>query len=422
MSPSTQITPFWHRLRAISLYPLQQGALWSLIALTLGRGIAWILPFSWLLNAILSAGVYTFAVAILRRTASGRMDPPEVTLDGESSGWSQLWLQLAFWALLMVSILVSAAFESLVPVVVTAIVLALSLPAATLSLAMDDNFGHALNPATWWAIASRLGWPYLAMAGLAGVILFSQANAQEMLLWALPEPLAVIAGYFVATYAVYMYFHLLGYVIYQYHEELGHEVETPAIALRNPNADPDQDVLDEAAERVLAGDSLGAETLLARRLQARGGTAAVHNQYRKLLRVRGDTATLLQHGREYLNVLMAQGQEKLALDLAKDCLAIDEDWAPLQAEHVQPLARRAAELGQAKVAVQLTEAFAEYHPGHGDVAANALVAAKMLAEKLGDERRALVVLRTARASLGPHAEVDAYLQLLEKLAAPTAKA
>jgi hypothetical protein len=418
MTPSTQIVPFWHRLRAISTYPTRGGALWTLIALTLASAVLYLLPFGFVVRLMLSAAAYAYAVLILRNTANGRFDAPEVNMDGEGAGYSQIALQFVFIVLMFLGFLLFGVFLGSI----VAIALALAMPGATISLAMDDNFGNALNPAQWWAIASRLGWPYLALAGLSAVIVISQANAQAMLEMVLGGFLAHVASYFVSTYAVFATFHLMGYVIYQYHEELGHEIAQPAIALRDRNADPDQDLLDEAAQLVLDGDSTGAEQLLARRLAARGGTAAVHTQYRKLLRLRNDAVESSRHGREYLNILMQQGQQKQALDLVKDCLALDPDFEPLQPEHILPLARRAAEIQQTQVAVQLTEAFAEYHPGHPDVAANAMIAAKLLAEKQGDERRALAVLKTARATLGPHPEIDAYLQFLDKLLAPMARA
>ena len=417
VTPNTQIVPFWHRLRAISTYPMRGGALWTLVALTAAGFLLYVLPFGFFFQLLITAATYAYAVLVLRNTANGNFESPEVNLEGDGAGWSQIILQFVF----VFAMVICFVFGGIAIGTVCAIVLALAMPGATISLAMDDDFGNALNPGQWWAIASRLGWPYLALAGLSAVIVISQANAQVFLEMLLPEFLAIAAGNFVSTYAVLMTFHLMGYVIYQYHEELGHEIEQPLV-LRDRNADPDQDLLDDAAQKVLDGDTAGAEQLLSRRLAARGGTAAVHTQYRKLLRLRNDAAESSRHGREYLNILMSQGQEKQALELVRDCLALDPDFEPLQPEHILPLARRAAELAHTQVAVQLTEAFAEYHPGHPDVAANAMIAAKLLAEKLGDERRALSVLRTARASLGPHPEIDAYLQFLDKLLAPVARA
>jgi hypothetical protein len=421
MTPAT-ITPFWHRMRAITTYPLRGGAVFALFGLTLARLIT-ILPLGLLgllLHVILWAGVYTYAVGILRNTANGHMDAPEFNVDGDSGGRAQLVLQFMFVLMLF------GGFAMFGPVggTIVAIGLGLAMPGATIALALDGSLWNALNPVTWLAIATRLGWPYLAMTALCAVIVVSEANAQAMLRF-LPPVLDVFAGYLVATYAVFATFHLMGYVIYQYHEVLGYEISRP-LRLRDPNADPDQDVLDEVEAMVLAGDTDGAEKHLEHRLRVRGGTPAVHARYRRLLQVRGDNAGLLRHGREQLAVLMAQDQHKAALELVRQCLALDPAFAPTQPELVAPLARRAATTAQAKLAVQLLSGFEARHPGHADVAANGLLAAKLLAETLGDDAAARTLLANVRRAVGTHdplrGEIDAYQQFLDKLAAPVARA
>jgi len=417
MSPSTQIVPFWHRLRAISLYPLRKGALMALAALTAASTLLYVLPGGFIFRLILSAAVYAYAVVILRATANGHLDAPEVSLGGESSGYWQIALQVVF----MIMMLLGFVFFGVAGGIVIAIALALGMPGATISLAIDDNFGHALNPATWYAIAARLGWPYLALAALCGVIVISQANAQMLLEYLLPDFLALIGSFFISTYAVFMTFHLMGYLIYQYHEDLGYEIDRP-LARRDPNADPDQDLLDEAAALVVDGDAAGAEKLIGARLRARGGTAAVHAQYRRLLRLRGDEDALIEHGGQYLEVLMEQGQDKPALELARECLALDPEFVVRRSEHVATLARRAAETAQPRVAVNLLEGFVQRHFTHPDAADHALAAAKLRVEKLGEDAHARALLKAMRQHTGNHPGIDGYLAFLDKLGAPVARA
>jgi hypothetical protein len=420
MSP-TRIIPFWQRLPAFALYPLKGAALVTLIALTLGSAFSAIFPFgggaTLILNFMLLCGAYAMAVQILRETAQGRMDSPEGIVEG-GAGKSQIVLQFCF-VLMMV---LGFAFGPGIGIAI-AILLAFAMPAATMSLAIDENFWHALNPGTWFAIAGRLGWPYFAMVMISAVILVSQGNAQAVLATVMGPIMAPVTGFFISTWALFMYFNLLGYVIYQYHEELGYEVEAP-LARPNRNADPDQDVLDEVAQMVLDGDTAGAEQRLAQQLRARGGTPAVHAQYRKLLRMRGDIAAASGHGREYLSVLLAQDNHKGAIELLRDCVQMDPEFRLTQPDQVAPLARRAADL-HPRVAVQLLADFAERFPTHADVAANALLEAKLRAEKLGDDAGARTRLAAVRAQLAydPLAgEIDAYLGFLDKLAAPVARA
>lgn len=418
MTP-THITPFWLRLRAITTYPMRGAAKYALLGLTV-LSLLTMLPMSFFFRALLLIGTYTYAVSILRDTANGYLDPPEINADGDGTGKLQIVLQVVFTLLLLGAFLLLGPWGGLA----VGLVLAFAMPGAIISLAIDENFWHALNPATWLAIAARLGGAYFAMLALCVVIMFSQANAQAFIALLLPLPVAHVAAAFVSTYAVFATFHLMGYVIYQYHEDLGYEVTRPQ-KLHDHNADPDQGLLDEVAQMVLDGDTEAAEAKLANQLRVRGGTAKVHAQYRKLLQLRRDVAGLSRHGNEYLAILLAQNQEKAALDLVRECVAIDPDFAPSHADAIRPLARRAAETAQVKLAVQLLSGFEQRHPGHADIAANGLAAAKLLAEKLGDDAAARTLLAGVRPVIGNdplRQEIEQYQQFLDRLAAPTAKA
>lgn len=415
MKSNVAIVPFWHRLRAITLYPLQSAALFTLVGLTACR-LLQLLPFGWVFAFLISVALYKYAVAVLQRTADGHMEPPEVSLESDATGRMQIWLQVAFVIFLIGGFM---AF-GLVGGIIIAVLLALAVPAATISLALDGNFFHALNPMTCIAIATRIGWPYIAVTVLYAVIIISQANAAALMAPILPPVLAMLVSYFFSQWGVLVAFHLMGYLIYQYHEELGYEAQTPKL-LRDPNRDPDQDVLDAAELNVQQGDPLAAEQLIAHQLRSRGGTPAVHAQYRKLLKLRGDKAALTQHGRDYINVLMAQGNEKPALELARDCLAIDHDFVLAEPGLVAPLARRAADTGQSQLAVKLLAGFHRKYPTHADVVPNALLAARLLTDKLGREDEARAMLREVRHLNNAHpqcAEMDAYLVFLDNLAAP----
>lgn len=410
------ITPFWLRLREISLYPFQPAAFATLAVLTLCRLVNYV-PFGWLLNLLVWFALYKYAVAVLRRTADGHMDAPEVTVDDESAGRLQIGLQIVF--VLMAAI----GFAALGPVLgtVLAVVLGLAMPGATMSLAMEGSFWNALNPLVWVNLVARIGWPYLAVALLCLVIIGSQMNAQA-LVDILPPVVDVLVFYFLAQYAVLVAFHLMGYLIYQHHEELGHEVAA-FVERRSANSDPDQGLLDQAEHLVREGQPEQAEKLLGGQIRRLGGSAALHAQYRKLLKLRGDAEALTEHGRNYINVLMAQEQEKRALELARDCLADDPNFTLAMPAQVSLLAGRAAKMGQAKLALDLLRGFHERHKRDPDVAANALMAARLMVDRFGQDKQARALLEDTSAHFtdaGLAAERDAYLQFLDGLGAPVA--
>jgi hypothetical protein len=415
--PAAGIEPFWMRLRAITTYPLQMSALSTIGLYAVLRILSlWPGMGGRIIGVAISAALYKYASDVLIATAHGRMKAPEGWQNSEdNTGWIQVKLQ----AMLMVIAVVAMMLLPLPLAIVALVFIAFAAPGATMSAATDMNLWHALNPATWLAIMGRLGWPYFVVALLCGVIALSQVNAQALLLPFLPLPVAIVVLFFISHYATIVTFHLMGYLIYQYHEELGWVVEGE-VTLKRP-ADVDQDVLDAAEAFAADGKLDAAEAHLADHLTHRGGSAAVHDRYRKLLALRGDNAALLKHGRDYLNVLMAQNADRKALDLARECLAIDKTFQPSAAEFVNRLAQRAADLGMTQLALDLLSGFHRAFPRHGDTPKNYLLAAKLMAEKMNAEAKAAALLTQVKQAFPTHPllpEIESYLKFLEALAAP----
>lgn len=432
-SAAKTIEPFWNRLGAITTYPLQGSALISVImyGVLLGfakfaqafmplRGTAIVLFFA--------AFFYKFASTVLVETAHGRLKAPEFAGNSDdNSGWVQVRVQilLAIMAFLALLFLPTATLK-----IAALAFIALAIPGATMSAATDRDTLRAINPATWIAIMGRLGWPYFAMAAICGLILFCQLNAQVLLVAMFPGmPILVtlIALAVISNYASIASFHLMGYLIYQYHEELGWEPESHAtVAGPGRPRDVDQDVLDQA-EALVAGGSLNdAEKLLKEHIDHRGATLAVHDRYRKMLALRDDKAALVAHGRRYIDILLAQNQERRAIDVLRDCIGHDKSFQPSEPSEVKRLATRANDYGMPQVALDLIVAFIRATPRSNDTPANALLAAKILTDKMNAEAKALAMLSQIRKAFPQHplgADLDQYIQFLTSLTQkPMAKA
>ena len=409
------IVPFWQRLREITLYPAKTASLITIGVLALAKLLG-LLPglVGWLLDLIVTVALYRFAFEVLRATANGRMEPPEGMSETDSSlGWMGIWLQVIF---IVAGVLLIALLGWIG--IALCVVMMFGYPGAVMSLAIDQNLGHALNPGTWLQIMTRLGWPYFVAFGLMLLIFISAGNAQAMLTDLLPLIIGLPVFHFISGYALIATFHLMGYLIWQYQDELGFTPDAAPMPLINRNADPDQFILDEAAQMVRDGETDLATDALRAHLRERGGTEAVHTQYRKLLRLKGDTAELVRHGKEWLPMLLAQDREKAAVELYRDLVELDPAYSIGDAESNTRLAKRAAALGQTQLALRLISGFHKRHPKSSDIPQMYLLAARLLSERMGKDAEAKALLTQIRTAYPTHAlipEVDALMKLIESL-------
>lgn len=428
-STAKTIEPFWNRLGAITTYPLQGAAFTTIVlygALSLIRLFPGILGV--VLSLIVAAFFYKYASTVLVETAHGRLRAPDFAGgDQDNSGWVQVRVQILMTLMAIVALIVLP--SPLLKLGGLAFI-ALALPGATMSAATDRNTLHAVNPATWLAIMGRLGGPYFAVAVLCGIILFCQLNAQALLIAmfpGLPVWLVLIALAVISNYATIAIFHLMGYLIYQYHENLGWEPEShgPTAGPMRPQ-DVDHDVLSQAEALVAAGNLAEAETLLKDHIEQRGATLAVHDRYRKMLALRDDKAALVGHGRRYIDILLAQNQERRAIEVLRECLGHDKSFLPSEASEVKRLATRANDYGMPQLALDLIAAFIRTTPRSNETPPNALIAAKILTEKMNADAKALAMLSQVRRAFPQHplgAEMDQYIAFLETLTRkPAAKA
>ena len=411
------IEPFWTRLRDIALYPLRGDALLTIGVLALCHLVA-ALPFGFILDLFVWIALYKYACECLRATANGRLDPPVLSASVDDSvGWDMIKLQVIFVVLGMLGLI----FLPLPGALALLLLFGFAQPAASMSLAMDGSLWHALNPGTWLAIAGRLGAAYLALVLLTLVFTASAGNLAGLLAHAMPGFIAEIVADFLSHYVIVATFHLMGYMIWQYHREFGYE---PAIQapLERP-LDADQRFLAEIRELVRDGHAEAALEQLREQLRSRGGTPELHLQYRKLLELGGHKEESLRHGREWIEILLAQEDGKRALDLVRECIALDPAFRP-PADAIHDLAERAAKGGQSQLALGLLSNFHRAHPKHKDLPANYLLAARLLADRLGRDAEARKLTTFLLQNFPEHPlreEIAGYDRFLANLVATPAK-
>jgi tetratricopeptide (TPR) repeat protein len=417
-----EIVPFWNRLREIILYPAHGASMANIVVLALATLVIFF-PFkimALILLLLVSVAMYRYAFECLRATANGQLTPPEggfLSTTDKSLGWKLIGL------LFIIGVVAGIGIGVLGPRlgIVWVLFLGLCMPAAVMVLAMDESIGAAINPGKWFSIIGRIGWSYLAVVGLCLAVLMSEGFGQNMAAKVLPLAVALVVVSLISNYCLVVMFHLMGYLLYQYHEDVGFVPDAPQ-TLQRPLAqmDPDQELLDRASAMVRDGRPEDATMLLGGRLKASGGTMAVHAQYRKLLNLAGDKDELLRHGQEFLGVLLAQEKDKQALDLLRECQALDPNFAPGEPSQITRLAEKAAAWGQPQVALKLLGGFHKRFPKSKDIPRNYLLAATMMFERMNQDAQACALLRSLKTTypddpLMP--QIDAKLAEIERMMA-----
>ncbi len=414
MSSSIQPEPFWNRLNAIALYPFKDGALVSLIVLSVVSLLSFFPgPGGIIFTVVVWFAAYRYVFEILVHTANGQMLPPELTTHTDNGVvWRFFGLWLLYWAAVqIVGFLAGPVGGSLVMLLLTAM-----MPGAIMSLAIDGNLPHAINPTTVLEMIRRIGAPYFAAFALLFVIQVSAENAGALLARFMPTFVAELLVMATTLWGLFATFHLMGYLVLQYHEVLGFVPEyfgraKPKLRTR------DSDLMEAVQEHISEGHVETARSLLEEEMRERAVTIEAHELYRKLLKNQGDKAALLEHAVPYLNVLLLEKKDRRALGLLRDTLDANPNFTPHQTEDGDRLAQRARDLGQSRLACDLWLAMLKRWPRDPARVNWAISSAELLAQRDLVPLAREVLERSARG-LEDEEQKARIAEALEQLAIP----
>lgn len=383
-------------------YPLRDAALPGLVAFTLGHYLSLIPTIGWLLEMIVWAATYLYALECLRHSADGFAAPPEFAEPGRA-GWVMVLIMLLATLLTGAMNLYVAGAGWLVSVG-----MALVLPTIAMSLALDGSMLLALNPVTWLEVMSRFGWRYLLLVGVQLLIALLVGVAQEAFEALLPQLIAIPFFYGVAVYATLFNFHLMGVLLHQRHDQFGLQPKAMQLA-QALHHDADQNLLDEVAS-LAANDPQAAFALLVPRLREQAAPSSVHLAYRQLLRQQNEREALLVHGQVWIGALIAAGESRRALGVLDDCRSIDADFVPDDTHTCGELADLAARLGMPRVALQLCRGYLARWPRDRQSLHYGLLAVRLLNQHPDQSAEASALLEQL-ASRWPdppeHTQIDA---------------
>jgi hypothetical protein len=413
------LAPYHERWPQILAYPLQPAALSTVVAIAVAHLVQFVPALGSVLDLIVWASFFQYAFEVLRWTANGRAQAPEIVLSvSEGVGRFAVALAILVSALIMLANFLvgrGAAFA-------VGAVLMSALPAMMMILALEEGIVRALNPLAWLMIAARIGRAYLVLVGMFVGALFVQSFVALLLAQVIPEFFATLPAYFVVNYLMIANFHLIGSVIHDQRDALGYSGHLQLHEA--PKADAARAIIDSARNAAAAGDARRAADLLKDEIKAHPQMLALHDEYRHWLQQLDAKAELAQHGRSYIPLLLAQDRDRRAVEVARECQLLDPAFALDKAEDVTRLAHDVADAGHAQLALSLVAGFHKRFRNHADIGRNYLLAAKLLAEKMNKEIQARAMLNQIKLTLPNDpiiAQVDEYLAFLDKLGTTPAK-
>ena len=421
--PKTEETPqrYQERWGEILVYPLQPEALSTAIALAAAHMLTH-LPLGFFLDLLVWAAFFKYAFEVLRWSANGRTQAPEIsfTVSDAVSRYAMLLLVLAEVALMLLPLTWGSGYA-----IALALLLTLAMPAIVTILATDEDFYRAVNPVAWIALAIRLRGTYLVLVGAFVAAVFVQSAVAAALRQELPALAVTFLVYCLVNYLMLANFHLIGWVIHEHADELGYTGHIELQAKPAQEEGPDARIIDSARRRAAAGEVEGAVSLLRDEIAVRPAAIALHEEYRHWLREANEPGELLANTRHFVPALLAQGRDHEALDAAREAYALDAGFALDKAEDVTRLGAAAAGAGQSQLALNVLSGFHKRFRNHADIARNYLLAARIMAERMNREMQARALLQQIKVVLPDDPlipEVDAYLAFLDQLASTPPRA
>lgn len=416
------IQPFWERLPSFFLLPASVDKVLTLLLLSAGSLLAFVLPVPMALSfVIVEIVIWLTALRQAFRTmdlmAHGYVDaeaqanqiledPSRVNLP-----WKMIGLLICCGLAIGVIESISSFLGTLASLFVSA-----AIPAILMQLCASNSFSESLSPARWWHFMSRIGLPYAVLFLFVFMLGNGAPQALALLTPLLGGVMTLPIINFVFLYFNLIVFALLGYVMYQYHEplELAVDVEPEAPeAAREPTID------ERVAAHLAAGETAAAVELAEGIVRMEPENLAAYERLHKLLGATGLADKLRQHNKRFFALALRQGRAPRALQLYRELVAAGETMS-LAAADVLPLARAADKSHDTPLAIELVRGFDKRFPGHAEIPEVYFFSAQLASERLRKDDLARGLLKTIVSRYPEHAlagEATRYLAVIDRLAA-----
>ena len=392
-------------------YPLRTPAWITGAIYVVGHIVAAVLPvIGFPLHALLMLGFYRYAFESLVASAEGRDEPPEVISSAdESTHRRHLALQLVWLALL-----VAAPWwigMRLGPWLLVGI--SLSLPGALIALVVAQNLVAALNPRSWWIVATRLELGYVLLAFATALALAFQAFASELIGAGAWRLVMVAIFHAFSQYLTLALFRSLGMALRSHAAALQFDADPdrPVVLQR----DREQAALAQEREAALAQSDPAARADAIRRRLEHGGDSALHREYREILRQLGRNDELARHAAVRVCELVVLKQWRAALALASEALQDRPTFTLPDASALSALVDAGEGMGMLRQVAAMAANYGETWPKRHDGLPLMRRAALLYADRLQERDRAEALLERAAALAGDHPDALEFERLRQRL-------
>ena len=362
------VQPFWQRMPATFLYPLQSKALIFLVIMS-AASLLQLVPVGGVIAVILLPFILMkYAFQILQSTAVGHMAPP---LSSTSMHGSDFALPLkSYFILIFIGVFVGLASQlGLLTLIIALLMMALLYPAMVMVLGVTRKFFQAFNPFKLIEMIRMIGSAYLGLTGMILLLYGSAAVLTNMIASSLPNSFVInmTVFTFITSYYTLVMFHLMGYILYQFHENLGIQVETHHQATNKKDNKPiGQSPLSKVRILLQEGHLEIAKPFIAKHLknEVSAEQMQLHDLYIKILHQQQESVALKDVGKIYIFNLMEHGHAKKALQTFRLCHEVDATFRLDDAKHTDMLIQTAYKASDYELVLLLANNFAKKHPDY----------------------------------------------------------
>lgn len=417
------IVPFWNRLPKFFTYPFHPRPLTFIVLLSLAGICLSELPlFSCIAPIVIWGVLLKYSYASLKNTARGDLSPPKINAQTISDDFHQVFKQVILF------IIIGIAFRQIATITGPHIGLLflgfvlLSLPAMIIILVTTDSLLHAVNPIIFVSMAWRIGWGYLLMYFLLGILGSGPAVLARYVIQFLPTGSHLFFLGIAKSFFTIASYNMMGYVILQYHEEIGYSVDDN---IEDLSAEPTEksasnksdEMLNQVNILIKDGKINDAIALIKNDTGGVIGDLNLSERYYNLLKISQRTSEMLAHGIVHLDLLVKENEKHKACEVYTESLSKHPHFTP-NPSTLFKIASWLNEAGNAKGAIQAYNKFIKANPKSPLIPKAYFLAAQLIGEKLKNPQKAMGVLKGLIKTYPDHDVVPYAQEYLEKLSLP----